>query len=45
MGSDNPIAETTRRIFADLADPQSDQQRAGDGWKAPAWAALGRTPG
>ena len=39
MGSDNPIAETARRILADLADPQTIN-RAGDGWKAPAWAAL-----
>jgi acyl-CoA dehydrogenase len=39
MGSDNPIAETTRRILTDLADPQAIN-KAGDGWKAPAWAAL-----
>jgi acyl-CoA dehydrogenase len=39
MGSDNPIAETTRRILADLADPQAIN-KAGDGWKAPAWSAL-----
>ena len=39
MGSDNPIAETTRRILGDLADPQAIN-KAGDGWKAPAWAAL-----
>ena len=39
MGSDNPIAETTRRILTDLADPQPIN-KAGDGWKAPAWSAL-----
>ncbi|HEY5831530.1 MAG: acyl-CoA dehydrogenase family protein [Hyphomicrobiaceae bacterium] len=39
MGSDNPIAETTRRILTDLADPQAIN-KAGDGWKAPAWSAL-----
>src|SRR5262245_11805548 len=39
MESENPIAETTRRILADLADPQTIN-KAGDGWKAPAWAAL-----
>ena len=33
------IAETTRRILGDLADPQT-VNKAGDGWKAPAWAAL-----
>jgi acyl-CoA dehydrogenase len=39
MESDNPIAETTRRILGDLADPQTIN-KAGEGWKAPAWAAL-----
>jgi acyl-CoA dehydrogenase len=39
MASDNPIAETTRRILSDLADPQAIN-KAGDAWKAPAWAAL-----
>jgi alkylation response protein AidB-like acyl-CoA dehydrogenase len=39
MASDNPIAETTRRILGDLADPQTIN-KAGDGWKAPAWTAL-----
>ena len=37
MESDNPIAETTRRILRDLADPQTIN-KAGDGWKAPAWS-------
>ena len=39
MESDNPIAETTRRILGDLAHPQTIN-KAGDAWKAPAWAAL-----
>jgi alkylation response protein AidB-like acyl-CoA dehydrogenase len=39
MVSDNPIAETTRRILGDLADPQAIN-KADDAWKAPAWAAL-----
>jgi len=39
MESENPIADTTRRILTDLADPQTIN-KAGDGWKAPAWAAL-----
>ena len=39
MESKGLIAETTRRILGDLADPQT-VNKAGDGWKAPAWAAL-----
>lgn len=39
MASENPIAETTRRILSDLADPQAIN-KAGDAWKAPAWRAL-----
>ncbi len=39
MESENPIAETTRRILGDLADPQAIN-KAGEAWKAPAWAAL-----
>jgi acyl-CoA dehydrogenase len=39
MESEGLIAETTRRILGDLADPQT-VNKAGDGWKAPAWAAL-----
>jgi acyl-CoA dehydrogenase len=39
MESEGLIAETTRRILGDLADPQTIN-KAGDGWKAPAWAAL-----
>jgi len=39
MESENPIADTTRRILTDLADPQTIN-KASDGWKAPAWNAL-----
>jgi len=39
MESEGLIAETTRRILGDLADPQA-VNKAGDGWKAPAWSAL-----
>jgi acyl-CoA dehydrogenase len=39
MESEGLIADTTRRILGDLADPQA-VNKAGDGWKAPAWAAL-----
>ena len=39
-GSDNIVAATTERIFADLADPQT-VIRAGDrGWMLPLWRAL-----
>ena len=38
--SENIVAETAARIFADLADPQA-VNRARDGeWKAPLWRAL-----
>jgi acyl-CoA dehydrogenase len=39
MESESLIADTARRILGDLADPQTIN-KAGDGWKAPAWAAL-----
>jgi acyl-CoA dehydrogenase len=39
MESESLIAETARRILADLADPQT-VNKADDSWKAPAWAAL-----
>jgi alkylation response protein AidB-like acyl-CoA dehydrogenase len=39
MQSEGLIADTTRRILGDLADPQT-VNKGGDGWKAPAWAAL-----
>ncbi len=37
--SDNFVAETAARIFADLADPQTIN-KAGEAWKAPLWQAL-----
>lgn len=36
----NLIAETTARIFADLADPQTLNADKGDGWSTPLWSAL-----
>ena len=39
MESESLITDTTRRILGDLADPQA-VNKAGDGWRAPAWAAL-----
>ena len=39
MESESLIAETHARILRDLGDPQT-VNKAGDGWKAPAWAAL-----
>ena len=38
--TDNVVAETAERIFADLADAQSVNSAANDGWKAPLWTAL-----
>ncbi len=38
--SDNIVAETAERIFADLADPQTINGSRDDGWKAPLWRAL-----
>lgn len=38
--TDNIVAETAERIFADLADTQSINSAANDGWKAPLWTAL-----
>jgi acyl-CoA dehydrogenase len=40
MESENLIADTTRRILADLADPQTINRAKSDSWKGPAWAAL-----
>jgi acyl-CoA dehydrogenase len=34
------IADTTARIFADLADPQTVNHAADNGWKEPLWQAL-----
>ena len=38
--NDNIIAETARRIFADLADPQTLNRAADDAWKKPLWDTL-----
>lgn len=38
--TDNIVAETAERIFADLADAQSINSAANDGWKATLWSAL-----
>ena len=38
--ADSLIADTARRIFADLADPQTVNRAKDDGWKQPLWAAL-----
>jgi len=40
MEADNLVAETARRILADVADPQRVNRAKDDAWKAPAWAAL-----
>ena len=38
--SDNIVAETAARIFADLADPQTINRARDDRWKEPLWRAL-----
>lgn len=38
--SENIVAETAERIFADLADAQNINGAANDGWKQPLWNAL-----
>jgi acyl-CoA dehydrogenase len=38
--SDNIVAETAERIFADLADIQTINRDSKGGWKAPLWQAL-----
>jgi acyl-CoA dehydrogenase len=40
MASDSLVAETARRIFSDLCDPQVVNRAADDGWMAPPWSAL-----
>jgi acyl-CoA dehydrogenase len=41
MGAEhNIVGETTRRIFADLGDPQALVRAPGERWKAPLWRAL-----
>src|ERR1700731_4118559 len=38
--SENIVAQTAERIFADLADAQTINRDKKDGWKAPLWQAL-----
>jgi len=38
--SENIVAETAARIFADFADPQTVNSAKNDGWKASLWQAL-----
>ena len=38
--SENIVAETAERIFADLADSQTINRDSKGGWKAPLWQAL-----
>jgi alkylation response protein AidB-like acyl-CoA dehydrogenase len=40
MASESLVAETARRIFSDLCDPQTLNRAADDAWRAPAWSAL-----
>lgn len=40
---DNPIAEATARILADLAEPQAVNAARDAGWRAPLWTALEET--
>src|SRR5262249_4328230 len=40
MASDSLGAETARRMFSDLCDPQAVNRAADDAWMASAWAAL-----
>jgi len=39
-GSESIVAETTRRIFADLCDPQTVNAAKNDAWKDKLWQAL-----
>src|SRR5262245_21418130 len=40
MASESLVAETARRMFSDLCDPQTVNRAADDAWMAPAWSAL-----
>src|SRR5262249_49232719 len=40
MASDSLVAETARRIFGDVCDPQALNRAADDGWMTPAWNSL-----
>jgi len=40
MANDSLVAETARRIFTDVCDPQTVNRASDDSWRAPAWAAM-----
>jgi acyl-CoA dehydrogenase len=40
MANDSLVAETARRIFADICDAQTVNRATDDAWMAPAWIAL-----
>jgi acyl-CoA dehydrogenase len=40
MANDSLVAETARRIFRDVCDPQALNRAVDDSWVAPAWRAL-----
>jgi alkylation response protein AidB-like acyl-CoA dehydrogenase len=40
MANDSLVAETARRIFRDVCDPQTVNRAPDDTWMAPAWGAL-----
>jgi acyl-CoA dehydrogenase len=40
MASESLVAETARRIFGDLCDPQALNRADDDAWMTPAWSAL-----
>ena len=40
MANDSLVAETARRIFRDVCDPQTVNHAADDTWMAPAWSVL-----
>jgi acyl-CoA dehydrogenase len=40
MVNDSLVAETARRIFRDVCDPQAVNRAPDEAWMAPAWAAL-----
>lgn len=40
MSETSAVAETARRIFADLGDPQTLAKATDDSWRAPLWQAL-----
>ncbi len=40
MVNDSLVAETARRIFGDVCDPQAVNRAVDEAWMAPAWSAL-----